>query len=59
MQTVHKTNELSADERQVVERLLGRALGENEVFRLSAPVGAVVKEAPTGAAKEEAARKLK
>ncbi len=59
MQTVHKASELSADERQVVERLLGRALGENEAFRLSAPVGAVIKEAPRGAAKEEAASQLK
>ena len=59
MQTVHMTSELSADERQVVERLLGRALGENETLRLTASVDAVVKESPIGAAKEKAALQLR
>lgn len=59
MQSIYKASELSAHERQVVERLLGRLLGEDEAFRLTAPVGDVVKPAPTGLARQEASRRLR
>lgn len=58
MQTVHKASELSADERRVIERLLGRSLGEDEAFGLSAPVDSPIKTAPVGVAKQEASRRL-
>ena len=49
-----KANELSDDERRAVESLLGRKLEADETVSIRASKGVVVREAPTGKAREEA-----
>lgn len=49
-----KANELSDDERRAVEGLLGRKLEADETVSIRASKGVVVKEAPTGKARDEA-----
>jgi hypothetical protein len=52
---IHKANELSADARRVVERVLGRALEPDEEVSIMA---LSPHDAPTGEARQELARQL-
>lgn len=56
--TIHRAADLSADERRVLERLLGRALAESESVQVRALRGQVLQEAPTGERRESAYQTL-
>lgn len=53
-----KANELSEEQRNAVESLLGRKLEADETVSIRASKGAVIKEAPSGKAREEAYLRL-
>lgn len=50
---VHKTRDLSPELRLAAETLLGQTLDEDETVTLRATKGHIIKEAPTGKAREE------
>lgn len=55
----HKVQDLAADDRHVVERLLGRSLNPDDVVELSVPSPRhVIKEAPTGEERNRAFDRL-
>lgn len=54
---VHEVRNLSPEERAVIERLLGHELAEDEIIGVQSNL--IVKRAPTGEAREQAARELK
>ena len=55
---VHQARDLAPDLRRAVETLLGRALQEDETVSVRAFKGSVLKEAPSGNARDEAYRRL-
>ena len=55
---VHKTRDLSPELRLAVETLLGKTLDEDETVTLRASKGYIIKEAPTGKAREESFQRL-
>jgi hypothetical protein len=57
--SVHKASDLSPDLRRAVEALLGRALEKDESVSVRAFRGEIIKQAPTGEAREEAFRRLR
>jgi hypothetical protein len=57
MEQVYRAGELAAGDRAVLERLLRRSVDDNEVIGVRS-VGRIVKEAPEGAEREDAIRKL-
>jgi hypothetical protein len=54
----HKARDLSPELRRAAETLLGQALEEDETVIVRASKGYIVKEAPTGEAREKAFRRL-
>ena len=55
---IHRACDLTPDLRRAAEALLGRALQEDENISVRAFKGAVLKEAPTGEARDEAFLRL-
>jgi hypothetical protein len=56
---VHKARDLSTNERQTLEALLGRAIQEDENISVRAFRGNTIKPAPTGEARQDAFRRLR
>ena len=56
--SAYKAHDLSADQRRVLEALLGRAIGEDETVTVRASPGSVIREAPAGEKREEVFRRL-
>lgn len=55
---VHNASKLTTDERHLLEKLLGRTLGENELVEVNARGGRIIKEAATGAEREAVVRQM-
>jgi hypothetical protein len=55
---VHRASDLSPELRLAAETLLGQTLDEDETVTLRASKGYIIKEAPTGKAREEAFQRL-
>lgn len=56
---IHKARDLSPNVRRAVEALLGRVLQEDENISVRAFRGNIIKQAPTGATRDEAYHRLR
>lgn len=57
--SIRRARDLSPDQRQTLEAMLGRVLQEDECVSVRAFKGTIVKPAPTGEARDEAYRRLR
>ena len=55
---IHKARDLSPELRRAAEALLGQRLDEDETVTLRASKGYIIREAPSGEARQEAFRQL-